>query len=135
MESKLKHLDICQNVISRMAGDSFLLKGWSVTLVAALLALTAKDGNPHFAWVALLPSIIFWLLDAYYLRQERLFRALYDSVRSKPENQIDFSLDTSLFGSSVESLARTAFSASEIPFYGALIVTVAVVILITSCHG
>jgi len=103
--------------------------------VAALLALTAKDGNPHFAWVALLPSVIFWLLDAYYLRQERLFRALYDSVRVRPENEIDFSLDTSGFVSSVQTFGRTAFSISEVPFYGALVATVAVVIFITSCHG
>jgi hypothetical protein len=135
MDKKLKHLDICQNVISRMAGASFSLRGWSVTLVAALLALTAKDGNPHFAWVALLPSVIFWLLDTYYLREERLFRALYDTIRTKPEDEIDFSLDTSESVDSVQTFGRTAFSVSEIPFYGALIATVVIVILITSCHG
>jgi hypothetical protein len=36
---KEKHLELIQAVISRMAGNSFLLKGWSVTLAAALLAL------------------------------------------------------------------------------------------------
>jgi len=36
MEAKLKHLEMIQDVIKRMASNSFLLKGWSLTLVVAL---------------------------------------------------------------------------------------------------
>lgn len=67
------HLEMIQGVIARIAGNSFLLKGWSVTIAAALFALAARDSNSQFACIALLPSIVFWGLDAYYLRQERLF--------------------------------------------------------------
>jgi len=52
-----------------MAGNSFLLKGWSVTVTSGLFALSAKDNNPIFAFVAFFPSLVFWGLDAYYLRQ------------------------------------------------------------------
>lgn len=81
-----------QAVIARMAGNSFLLKGWSVTLVAALFALAAKDANKNYVNVAFIPVVIFWILDAYYLYEERLFRGVYERVRRLDESQIDFSM-------------------------------------------
>lgn len=75
-----KHIDILQGAINRMAGNSFLLKGWTVTLVAALLALAAEKANPLLVGVALLPVLAFWGLDGYFLAQERLFRELYERV-------------------------------------------------------
>jgi hypothetical protein len=110
VECKLKHLEIIQSAIMRMAGNSFLLKGWSVTLVSALFALAAKDSNPLFLFVAYIPCVCFWVLDAYFLRQERLYRALYKQVALKQEIDIDFSMDTSPFSTSVESWGATAFS-------------------------
>src|SRR5438034_7662532 len=95
VEAKLKHLDMVQGVINRMAVNSFLLKGWCVTLVSALLALSASDSDKRFALLAYYPSLMFWILDGYHLRQERLFRKLYDNVRLKTDSSIDFSMDTS----------------------------------------
>jgi len=80
---EIKHLELIQAVVTRLAGNSFSIKGWTITLVAALMALSAKDANPRYAAIAALPVIFFWGLDAYYLRQERLFRRLYDIVRRK----------------------------------------------------
>ena len=34
MQQKLKHLEFIQGVINRLATNSFLMKGWSVVLVA-----------------------------------------------------------------------------------------------------
>ena len=96
MEAKLKHLEIIQAAISRMAGNLFFLKGWAVTLVAALFALAAKDANPKYVFVALWPVVIFWVLDGYFLSQERKFRGLYDHVRKLEPSAIDFSMDTSI---------------------------------------
>lgn len=91
-----------------MAGNSFLLKGWSVTLAAALVALAAKDTDLRFSVLALIPPLIFWGLDAYYLRLERLFRALYDDVRQLPEQELlrtvgPFSLSHENYSDSVDS--------------------------------
>ena len=72
MESKLKHLDLIQGVINRMANNSFLLKGWSVTLISALFALAAKDSNSLFIYLAYFPCVAFWSLDGYFLWQERM---------------------------------------------------------------
>ena len=82
-----------------MAGNLFLLKGWSITLIAALFALAAKDSNQAYAALAYFPLLMFWTLDGYFLSQERCFRALYDHVRTLNESQIDFSMDTRPFKS------------------------------------
>ena len=127
---KLKHLEICQNVIARMASNSFFLKGWSVTLVTGLFALAAHQTHRNFVFVALFPVVVFWLLDSYFLRQERLFRELYDSVRQKNNAQIDFTMDASSFENAVHTMGRTLFSVSEFPFYGALLGVIGLVLFL-----
>src|ERR1035441_7737570 len=72
-----KHLDLVQGVVNRLVGNSFSVKTWAVGLITILGALTAKDGDPRMAIALLFPALCFWGLDAYYLRQERLFRELY----------------------------------------------------------
>ena len=74
--SREKHLELIQGVINRMAGNSFHLKGWSVVLVSALFALAASDANINFVYLAFLPAIAFWVLDGYFLWQERMYRKL-----------------------------------------------------------
>ena len=91
-DNKLKHLEFIQNIITRMNTNSFLIKGWAITLVSALFALAAKDANIRYVFVTYLAIPIFWGLDAFYLSQERKFRDLYDLVRIKMESEIDFSM-------------------------------------------
>lgn len=76
------HLEFIQTTIARMAGNSFLLKGWTVTLTAAILAFAAQSGKPLLAIAGVFPTLAFWGLDAYYLKQERLYRTLYDKIRT-----------------------------------------------------
>ena len=95
MNTKVKHLEMLQKIITRMARNSFLLKGWTITLISALFVLSDFGNNQNFVLLALLPAIAFWGLDAYYLRQERLFRKLYDKVRNIQPADIDFSMNTS----------------------------------------
>lgn len=96
---KHKHLEFLQTAINRMSGNLFLLKGWTISLIAALFALAAKDSSPSFAALAYFPLFVFWTLDGYFLSQERCFRALYNHVRTLEESQIDFSMDTRPFRS------------------------------------
>jgi hypothetical protein len=121
MEKKIKHLEIIQGVINRMAGNSFLIKGWCVTLVSALLALASKDSNTKFIFVSYYPVLMFWILDAYFLWQERLFRKLYDKIRLTEEDSIDFSMNTSTFVKDPDSWLRVAFSKTLLLFYGTMI--------------
>jgi hypothetical protein len=69
-----KHLDYLQAVVTRLAGNSFLLKGWSITLTTAIIGLAVKEGGPAFALLGLVPVVVFGLLDAYYLALEKGFR-------------------------------------------------------------
>jgi hypothetical protein len=127
MESKIKHLEFIQSVISRMAGNSFLLKGWSVTLVAALFALAAKDADKGYIIVAYFPVIVFWLLDGYFLSMERRYRGLYDEVRIKKEDQIDFSMDTTKFNEGRNTWSQSFFSTTLRLFYLSMIALMLVI--------
>lgn len=82
---QLKHLEFIQNVITRMNTNSFQIKGWTVTLVSAFLAVFASTKNSYFILSATFPSIVLWCLDSYYLMQERKFRGLYDDVAGVSE--------------------------------------------------
>jgi len=92
MENKRKHLDFIQDTIKRMAGNSFLLRGWSITLIIATVTLASHSGDPKYLFISLFIVFLFWFLDSYYLSQERKFRCLYDDVRKKDESNIDFSM-------------------------------------------
>ena len=73
---KLKHLEFIQGIITRMANNSFMLKGWAVTLVAGIFALSSKDSDQLYSIISIIPVIAFWGLDSYYLLQERLYLSL-----------------------------------------------------------
>lgn len=132
-ENKRKHLEFLQLVITRMNVNSFLIKGWVVTIVAALFALAAKDAEKTFIYIAILPCIIFWGLDSYFLRQERLFRHLYDKVRKQNESGIDYSMNTNDFKKSKDTnFFRVLFSQSLSFFYiSILLILIGVIIYLS----
>jgi hypothetical protein len=84
--NRIKHMELIQAVISRLANNSFLIKGWAVTVASAFLGLAVSRSEARLAWIALAPVILFWGLDAYFLYAERLFRGLYDQVRKSNPN-------------------------------------------------
>lgn len=131
---RTKHLEFIQNAISRMASNSFLLKGWTVIIAAALFALAAKDSNQRFALLALFPSLAFWGLDAYYLRQERLFRRLYDELRKLSDEKYDkaepFSMSTKNHSRKVASWFRTLWAPPVIGLHGVVVAAVSAMIVI-----
>ena len=132
MENKHKHLELIQGVINRLSTNSFLLKGWTVVLVSALFALSAPDSRVAFVYLAYIPAVIFWGLDGFFLWQEQLFRKLYDRVRVLPEDEIDFSMDTtSIKGDDRPTWAGATLSKTLIPFHGVLIFAVVAVMAIT----
>ncbi len=89
----VKHLEFIQGIINRLGGNAFLLKGWSMTVLVAgsLLMVRIRPDKPLLALTLLIPVLGFWLLDAYFLWQERLFRAEYDRVRQ--QNDTDFEMN------------------------------------------
>ncbi len=104
MEQKIAHLNMIQGIINRMASNSFLLKGWSVTLISALFVLATQSQGRELLYLTILPSITFWGLDGYFLRQERLYRKLYQDVSQKKNEDIDFSMNANIFRKSKENM-------------------------------
>jgi hypothetical protein len=129
-DSKGQHLELIQAIVGRMAGNSFMLKGWSVTLAAGLFALAARDSDWRVAAIALLPTLAFWCLDAYYLHQERLFRSLYEAVRRGQAEA--FTLDTSLVRARVPSWWRTLWAPAVMGVHGPILTSVIVVVILLS---
>ncbi|ROL55689.1 hypothetical protein D9V84_11010 [Bacteroidetes/Chlorobi group bacterium Naka2016] len=120
----LKEVEIIQNIINRMVYNSFLIKGWTVTLVVgALLLKTEKRG----AIVSLIPLFVFWVLDSYFLLQERRYRVLYKWVinnRLTSEDKL-FDLDARRFKDQASSYFGAMFSKTLLLFYlGILILLV-----------
>jgi hypothetical protein len=120
-EDKRKHLELIQNTVSRMAGNLFYLRGWSVTIIGGVLAFlsTQKDkAEPFPVIVLLVVTVMFWMYDGYFLALERKYRDLYGKVRSMPEKDIDFSMDVSEFNKlKKNSQIYCMFSKTIAPFY------------------
>ena len=133
-DDRASHLAMIQGVITRMGTNSFVLKGWNVTMVSALFALAVKDSNSRFIMIAFLPALAFWILDAYYLRQERLFRKLFDDVRRSTEEKKNscesYSMATGKYTNDVESPFSTMFASSVFVLHGTVIVTIILVMTI-----
>lgn len=131
MNNKIKHLEFIENVINRMAKNSFMLKGWAVTIVVGVIAIVAKQAV--LLWlITLLPIFVFWGLDAYYLALEREYRKLYDKVRETKEEDIDFAMKVKV---DFKSTLKAFLSVSTAPFYGALIVGTIIIGIIVNTVG
>lgn len=71
-----------------------------MTLVAALFAFAAKGTNINYVLITYMSTPLFWLLDGYYLSQERQYRSLYDIVKDIDEIKIDFDLNAKSYNKS-----------------------------------
>ena len=128
MNAKLKHLEFIQNAINRMANNSFIIKGWCITLAVALIALLEKkDINKCYIVFSFLPLLFFWFLDAFYLKTERQYRRLYTDISKKGKKEIDFSMDITPYK---ECYGEALFSRTLLPFYLPLMGIVLVIIFI-----
>jgi hypothetical protein len=126
-DEKIAHLGFIQAVVSRMATNCFLLKGWSVTLVAAIFALSADKSNLRFLIVAFFPAVLFWVLDAYFFWHEKLFRQLYEKVADGTIDSQEFTLKTNGVRASSPSMFRLIFSIPLLVFHGAILGGIAMV--------
>lgn len=134
--NRVKHMEMIQSVIARLASNSFLIKGWALTLTGAFLGFAANTNDSGLAAAALLPILVFWALDTYYLRAERLFRVLYDRVRSSADAVEPFFMGATSetfiadVSSNITSWRKTLRRLTLSGFYGLLIAATVLVVLI-----
>lgn len=124
------YLNTLQGIITRMASNSANCKTWCISLVSAILVVIANKNKPNYAWISLIPTVLFFLLDSYYLGQERNFRNIYNNFIQELHSSGEITIDK-LFvlkppkGMNVVSLLFTSsLSFSIYPFYLTLILTV-----------
>lgn len=131
-EDKTKHLEFVQSVITRMNTNSFQLKGWMITIVSALLALFADKSNGLYILVAIVPTMVFWFLDAYYLQQERKFRGIYeDVVNDKIKNAFSIPINDYKYVKTNSASKKYCywnafFSTTILPLYGIIVIALTV---------
>lgn len=117
-----KEIDLVQSCISRMANNSFLLKGWTVSLVAVVLAIIHEKINPiHISIILASIILCFWYLDAFFLRSEKMYRELYNWIiieRLKNNTEKLYDLNTKRFEEKVDGIFDIMFSKTLRLFYG-----------------
>lgn len=137
-EDRRKHLDFIQAVVTRMSAASSNVKGWLLPVVTATYGFALIQHSRGVTLLGLAAVVLFMFLDANYLRQERAYRRLYDTVAQGTRAVPRFSLDPSEADDPIPASAgwrervRTVVgrwvpawsvwsSWSILPFYGALL--------------
>jgi hypothetical protein len=121
------HLTITQSVIQRMATNSSSCKAWCITVVSAILVIVADKGKPQYAFLAVIPNVLFLVLDTYYLALEKMFRNSYnDFIDKLHKNKINSS---DLFavtprGKLCKTFFKSLLSFSIWPFYLTLLIMI-----------
>lgn len=123
-ENKRAHLALIQGIVDRMGGNLFYLRGWSITLLAGLFAISTSPLLAVDRWAPALFFVLlalFWVYDGYFLSLERKYRGLYNKVRLLNEEHIDFSMSVQEFATHADkTLFATMFSPTLLGFYGIL---------------
>ena len=120
---RVKHLEMIQGVIARMANSSAWMKRLVIVVVGGAAALAIRGGysTDMLPGLAVMLTVVFWLMDARYHQQERWFRALFNAVREEnPGHRPDFRMEPSKEIRSQSNFRQSAFSWSSFLYYGAL---------------
>lgn len=130
-ENKIFHLNMIQQTITRMSNNSFSLKGWAVGIMIAIYSF-AGENTYKAVVVTLIPLIVFWLLDGYYLTLERKFRELYNNIRLREEKTIDFDMSYENIVINIKDIKKYCFisaflSKTILPFYLVCIITTLII--------
>jgi hypothetical protein len=110
-----------QAVVARLASNSFVLKGWSVTLTSVLLGFAGRQEDAQLARLTLLPALIFWALDSYYLAQERQYRTLFVLARNGGSDAFAFDVP----GLSFTGWLKAATHLTTLGLHGLIVVLAA----------
>jgi hypothetical protein len=133
----IKHLEFIQNNITRMGTNSFIIKGWTITVFFGLVALfiANKDTQVFYKIISIVPIFMFWYLDTYYLQQERMFRGIYNDVAhitpiGLRHEILPFDMPLKLYSGGEYSFWKVFFSKPICPLYVIIIFTILIICFI-----
>jgi hypothetical protein len=127
-ELRIKHLEMLQALITRMAGYGAAFKSYCITVTTAVVGFAFTLHRPAVAALALLPVVAFGVADAQYLRVERRFRDVFNLVRKESWDTMP-SFEINLQSAPTQSFVAAASSWSIVWFYLPLAVGVLVAVL------
>lgn len=122
-----KEIDLLQSCINRMAQNSFLVKGWMISLVTVVIALLPEKVAVDIRILCIVGfaiTICFWYLDSFFLRMETLYRWKYSWVIKNRQSTLDYTYDldphnsqTRIGGLAEPGILKTMFSHTLLPLY------------------
>lgn len=127
-EDKRKHLEFIQGVINRLSSNTFLFKGWSITIIVAVFTAMITTQNYDLMWLSLVVTLIFWFIDAYYLMLEQSYRKLYNKVAETDIEKIDYKMNVKeyiCFSAWIKAFKRPVL----LMFYGTILVIAMCIII------
>lgn len=92
-EDRRKHLDYIQAVVTRQSAASSSAKGWLLPVTTAAFGFALTQHLWPLALLGVIAVILFAYLDANYLRSEKAFRKLYNTVTRAERMVPRFTLD------------------------------------------
>lgn len=99
-EIMFKEIDLIQSCITRMAQNSFMVKGWLITLITAVLTLKPEKVDVDIiCLICAISTFCFWALDAFFLKTERLYRMKYEWIIKNRMNSDDYMFDLNPYNS------------------------------------
>ena len=140
MDELYKEIDLIQSCITRMADNSFRLKELYISLISIALTVMLSQNHDLLIMGAFLiaVTIVFWGLDAFYLKMETLYRWKYEWVIEKRpvgERSYLYNLDPHNKDMWLNALSKNdciikfAFSTTLKPLYGTMIVISIILLL------
>ena len=126
------YISLLQTNINRMASNSANCKAWLTGLITASITvsipLALKFSSPKMSYiflVAIIPTVLFFILDSFYLGLEKRFILLENKfmVLLKTKKDFDkdiYDLNPQNMGSDFKYTLKGMKSWSTSPFYGVL---------------
>lgn len=124
----VEHLKMIQPIITRMSSAMLSIKAFSLTTFSFLVGLSIKDKILEMFFVVFPLMLIFGVLDAFYLWQEKLYRSLYDDTRTSAKT--DFNMDVKKYKSTIK-YSSCIKSIAIWSFYGILLICNSILLYIS----
>jgi hypothetical protein len=124
----VEHLKMIQPIITRMSSAMLSIKAFSLTTFSLLVGLAIRDKILEIFFMAFPLILIFWVLDAFYLWQERLYRSLYDDTRIS--DKTDFNMNVKKYKKMIRYFSCIK-SIAIWPFYSLLLICTGILLYIS----
>lgn len=142
-DHQVKHLEMIQAVVARLGNNAFLIKGWAITVAGVFVGFAVDRDQWELAAASVVPTLLFWILDASFLRNERLFRHLFIRVTKGEEEPFFMGATSNSYvmkikadakqdesKEDVSSRTKTFWRETLLLFYGTVILMVLVIAVI-----